>query len=61
MAELVELVTKNPAIELGLYNKIGSLETGKAADIIIFDEGVNIITAIINGIIIKSVSQVHLK
>ena len=61
MAELVELVTKNPAIELGLYNKIGSLETGKVADIIIFDEGVNITTAIINGIITKSVSQVHLK
>lgn len=38
IAEVVELVTKNPATELGIYNRLGSLEVGKAADIVIFDE-----------------------
>ena len=34
----VELVTKNPAVELGIFDKLGSLEVGKAADITIFDD-----------------------
>ena len=36
--EVVELVTKNPACELRIYDKIGSLEVGKAADIVLFDD-----------------------
>ena len=38
IAEVVELVTKNPATELGIYDRLGSLEIGKAADIVLFDE-----------------------
>ena len=34
----VELVTKNPAVELKLFDTLGSLEVGKAADITLFDE-----------------------
>ena len=36
--EVVELVTKNPAAELGIYSRLGSLEAGKSADIVLFDE-----------------------
>lgn len=42
VAEVVELVTKNPARELKMYDRIGSLEVGKAADIVIFDDDFNI-------------------
>ena len=47
--EVVELVTKNPARRLKLYNEIGSLEVGKAADILIFDEDFNIKAAFVDG------------
>ncbi len=49
IAAVVELVTKNPARELKVYDKIGSLEIGKSADIVIFDKDFNIQRAIING------------
>ena len=45
----VELVTKNPAVELGIFDKTGSLEVGKAADITIFDDDFNIKKTFING------------
>ncbi len=47
--EVVELVTKNPARKLHLYNEIGSLEIGKAADVVIFDDDFNIKGAFVAG------------
>ena len=49
IAEVVELVTKNPARELKIYDKIGSIEVGKAADFVIFDEDFNVKRTIIDG------------
>lgn len=49
IAETVELVTKNPAKKLNLYDKIGSLEVGKSADFVIFDENFNIRKTFVNG------------
>ena len=45
----VETVTKNPARRLKLYDEIGSLEVGKAADILIFDEDFNIKATFVDG------------
>lgn len=45
----VELITKNPAVELKIYDKLGSLEVGKAADITIFDDDFNIKKTFISG------------
>ena len=45
----VELVTKNPAVELGIYDALGSLEVGKAADITIFDDDFNIVKTFVAG------------
>lgn len=45
----IELVTKNPAVELGIFDKTGSLEVGKAADITVFDDNFNIKKTFING------------
>lgn len=49
VAETVELVTKNPAKKLDLYDKIGSLEVGKSADFVIFDENFNVKKTFVNG------------
>lgn len=45
----VELVTKNPAVELNIFDERGSLEVGKAADITLFDDDFNIIKTFIGG------------
>ena len=49
VASGVELVTKNPAVELKIFDKLGSLEVGKAADITIFDDGFNIKKTFVDG------------
>lgn len=49
IAEVVELVTKNPARELNIYEKLGSIEIGKAADFVIFDENFNVKRTIVDG------------
>lgn len=49
LAETVELVTKNPARRLNLFDEIGSVEIGKAADFVIFDENFNIKKTVIDG------------
>ena len=50
LPQIIEMVTKTPAQELALYEEIGSLESGKRADIVIFDENVQIHKTIIGGV-----------
>ena len=45
----VEMITKNPAVELGIFDKTGSLEVGKAADIVLFDDDFNVKKTFVNG------------
>ncbi len=54
VASCVELVTKNPAVELNVYDKLGSLEVGKSADITLFDDDFNIIGAWVGGEIFRT-------
>ena len=49
MRDAVNMLTINPARVMGIANNKGSLEKGKDADIIIFDDMVNIERAIIKG------------
>lgn len=49
VASAVELVTKNPAVELNIFDRVGSLKVGKAADITIFDDDFNIQRTFIDG------------
>ncbi len=49
IASGVELVTKNPAVELKIFDSVGSLEVGKVADITIFDDDFNVRQTFING------------
>lgn len=47
--KVIECVTKNPAVELKMYDEIGSIEVGKASDIIIFDDELNVRAAFVDG------------
>ena len=47
--EAVKMVTANPARIMGLGATKGSLEKGKDADIVIFDDNINVLKTIVNG------------
>lgn len=49
LPQVIEMVTRNPAEELGLYGRIGSIEPGKQADLAVFDEEMNIAAVIVAG------------
>ncbi|MBR4384467.1 MAG: N-acetylglucosamine-6-phosphate deacetylase [Selenomonadaceae bacterium] len=55
IASGVELVTKNPCVELKIFDRVGSLEVGKVADITIFDDDFNIKKTFVDGV--KHVTQ----
>lgn len=52
VCEAVRMITENPARVMGIYDRKGSLEPGKDADIVVFDEGINVKRTIIGGKII---------
>ena len=43
------MMTATPAKNIGMFSKKGSLSTGKDADIIIFDDDINVSTVIVGG------------
>ena len=49
LPEVFACASLNPAKAVGEADKIGSLEVGKCADIMICDDEINVITTIING------------
>lgn len=49
MVEAVKMVTVNPAKELGVYDKLGSIEIGKNADFTIFNHKIEITATLVNG------------
>jgi N-acetylglucosamine-6-phosphate deacetylase len=49
LPQMIETVTKTPAQELGVYERLGSIETGKQADFTIFDDEVQIAATVVQG------------
>ena len=47
--EVVRMVTENQAQELGLFEKIGSLSPGAAADITLFNENFTVLNTFVDG------------
>ena len=41
--------TENPAKEIGIYDKVGSISVGKQADFVLIDEELNIKRVYIDG------------
>lgn len=52
LLEAVRMITKTPASILGIDNRKGSLIPGKDADIVIFDDNIQIRMTIVNGKVI---------
>ena len=52
MADAVRMITENPARVMGISDRKGTLKAGLDADVVIFDENVNIKNTIINGKIV---------
>ena len=50
--QAVKMFTENPAKIMGISDRKGSIAPGKDADIVIFDDGVNIGRTIVNGNVI---------
>lgn len=53
--EVISMATINPAKVIGIDNKLGSLQTGKIADITIIDKNFNVKMTIVNGRIVKNI------
>lgn len=53
IAEIFKMAAENPARAIGLYNRTGSLEPGKLADIVLTDENFNVHHVILGGNPIK--------
>jgi N-acetylglucosamine-6-phosphate deacetylase len=49
LSDAVKMITSTPARIMGVGNKKGSLSPGKDADILIFDDGINIEMTLIKG------------
>lgn len=49
LVEAVRMLSKTPATIMGIEDTKGTLTAGKDADVLIFDENINIKTTIING------------
>ncbi len=51
--ECIKAATKNPAQNVGIFDKVGSIQQGKIADIVILDKQLNIKNVIVRGKIRK--------
>lgn len=49
ISEAVGMITVNPARVMGLSDRKGSIEPGKDADIVVFDDNVNVVHTIVGG------------
>ncbi|MDF2988104.1 MAG: N-acetylglucosamine 6-phosphate deacetylase [Eubacterium sp.] len=49
LVDAIRMISSTPAGVMGIDGKKGSLVAGKDADIVIFDQDINILTTIIKG------------
>jgi len=49
LQDAIKMISQTPARIMGIADKKGSLEKGKDADIVIFDEQINVTMTIVNG------------
>ena len=49
LVHAVRMASANPARHLGVYDRKGSIEQGKDADLLIFDENVNVKSVYVRG------------
>jgi N-acetylglucosamine-6-phosphate deacetylase len=49
ICEIIKMASENPAKAVGIYDEVGSLEPGKASNIILFDDNFNIDSVYLYG------------
>lgn len=49
LAEIIPLLTENPARLIGIYDQVGSIEPGKDADLVFLDEDCNVERTLVKG------------
>lgn len=59
LTDAVKMITTTPAAILGLQDKKGAVVAGKEADIVLFDDNINIHTTIVMGRIVYQQLEVH--
>ena len=52
LTDMIPMVSENPAKLLNVYDKKGSIDVGKDADIVVIDENVNVVMTICMGEIV---------
>ena len=52
LREAVQMATANPARVVGVASRMGSLEVGKEANFVAFDEGVNVRLTCVRGVVV---------
>lgn len=58
LVEAVRMISKTPATIMGLADHTGSLVAGKDADIVIFDDQINIQTTMVNGKVVYDATEI---
>ncbi|MCL1989033.1 MAG: N-acetylglucosamine-6-phosphate deacetylase [Firmicutes bacterium] len=51
LEETAEMATATPAKALGIFDKVGSLDIGKSADIIALDDDFNVVFVMVDGVV----------
>ena len=49
LAELIPMLTENPARLIGVYERVGSIEPGKDADLVFLDEDCQVVRTLVKG------------
>lgn len=49
LEDAVSCATINPAKQLNIYDKVGSITTGKYANLVLLDQNLNVVSVILNG------------
>lgn len=57
LLEAIKMISITPATIMGLADRKGSLEVGKDADVVLFDDNIQIDTTIVKGNIVYSITQ----
>ena len=52
LLQAVKMATLNPAVAMGLSDRLGSISVGKDASLIVIDEDVNILLVMVKGRIV---------
>jgi N-acetylglucosamine-6-phosphate deacetylase len=60
VVEAVRMISKTPATIMGVADRKGALVAGKDADVVIFDDQINIQTTIVNGNVVYDTSKASL-